>query len=316
MTHWTAADIPSQADRTVIVTGANSGIGYHTALELALRGAHVIAACRSAERGADAVARIRAERPAASVEARVLDLADLESVRAFAHAYLGEGRELDLLVNNAAVMGVPERHESPQGFELQFATNHLGGFALTGLLLPAMRDVAGSRIVTVSSLNHRAGRIHFDDLQLEHSYGPYVAYNQSKLANALFVLELDRRLRASSAQTISVGAHPGYTHTALQTTGPRLDHTTLGARVLGVLTRIAGQSPPMGALPTLFAATAPGVHGGQYFGPSGPGESRGYPRLVEYSAASHDRSVAERLWAISEELTSVSYDLTRVVPAE
>jgi NAD(P)-dependent dehydrogenase (short-subunit alcohol dehydrogenase family) len=309
MSRWTAADIPDLRGRRAVVTGANSGIGLATALELARHGAEVTMAVRDEGRGADAVRLVREKVPDARVEMRILDLADLDSVRSFAAAYLAEPPAPDLLVNNAGVMGVPQRKTSAQGFELQFATNHLGHFALTGLLLAAMRDVEGSRVVTVSSLVHKRGRIHFDDLQLEDGYAPYVAYDQSKLANALFTLELDRRLRASGAETISVGAHPGLTLTKLQFTGPRLGSTTVAARMLGVGVRLAGQSPERGALPTLYAATAPDVIGGEYFGPSGLGEARGGPVRVSYSAAAHDEELARRLWDVSEEETGVSFGL-------
>jgi NAD(P)-dependent dehydrogenase (short-subunit alcohol dehydrogenase family) len=307
MPHWTTANIEQQTGRVAVVTGANSGIGYQIALELARHGARVIAACRDPRRGAEAVARMRAEVPSVAVELGILDLADLDSVHGFAQGFLGREGRLDLLVNNAAVMAVPDRHESAQGFELQLATNHLGHFALTGLLMPAIRDLPGSRVVTVTSLNHRPGHIHFDDLQLERSYTPYRAYNQSKLANAMFTLELERRLKAHAAETISVGAHPGFTCTALQWKGPRLGRTTLEARALGVLTRVFGQSEAMGALPVLYAAVAPRVYGGEYFGPDGVGEARGHPERVEYSPRSHDRTTASKLWSVSEELTGVRF---------
>jgi NAD(P)-dependent dehydrogenase (short-subunit alcohol dehydrogenase family) len=309
MTKWTSADMPDLNGRRAIVTGANSGIGFETALELARHGAQVVMTARDEGRGNDAVWRVREKVPDAQVELGMLDLADLDSVRAFARQQLAEAPRLDVLVNNAGVMGIPGRRESVQGYELQFATNHLGHFALTGLLLPTMLDVRGSRVVTVSSAVHRRGAIHFDDLQLERGYAPYVAYGQSKLANALFTLELDRRLRAAGADTISVGAHPGLTLTNLQFAGPRMDGTTFGVRAMEQGIRVAGQRAPEGALPTLYAATAPDVEGGEYFGPSSLAETRGAPKRVGYSAAAHDEDVARRLWEVSEEETGVTFGL-------
>ena len=221
-TGWSPADMPDQHGRTALVTGANSGIGFHVAAELAGQGAHVLLASRDADRGRAARAAIVRELPTASIELVGLDLADLDSVARLADQILDRPAGLDLLINNAGVMAVPRRLTTAAGFELQFGTNHLGHFALTGRLLPAMAARPGSRVVTVSSLNHRLGSIRLDDLQSEHGYGPWRAYNQSKLANALFTLELDRRLRAAGAETISVGAHPGYSHTSLQYSGPRL----------------------------------------------------------------------------------------------
>jgi NAD(P)-dependent dehydrogenase (short-subunit alcohol dehydrogenase family) len=213
---------------------------------------------------------------------------------------------LDLLVNNAGVMAVPQRRTTAQGFELQFGTNHLGHFALTGRLLPALLGRQGSRIVTVTSLNHRRGSIRLDDLQSERGFGPWPAYNQSKLANALFTLELDRRLRAAGASTISVGAHPGWIRTELQYRGPRLGGG-ISARALGLLTRLVGQSAGRGALAVLRAATDPQVEGSDYLGPHGPGEVRGFPHTVRYSKAAHDQQVAGRLWEASEALTGVTF---------
>jgi NAD(P)-dependent dehydrogenase (short-subunit alcohol dehydrogenase family) len=306
-TRWAAANIPGQHGRTVLVTGANSGIGFHQALELARRSAHVLLASRNAGRGRAARAAIMGELPAASVELVCLDLADLDSVRRLADQLLDRAGELDLLINNAGVMGVPHRQTTVQGFELQFGTNHLGHFALTIRLLPALLRCPGSRVVTVSSLNHRMGSIRLDDLQSEHGYGPWRAYNQSKLANALFTLELDRRLRAARAVTISVGAHPGYSHTELQYHGPRLGGGGISARALGLVTRFAAQPAAHGALPVLRAATDPQAHGGDYYGPSGPGEIRGSPRKVHYAKTAHDEQLASRLWQASEALTGVTF---------
>ena len=255
------------------MTGANSGIGFHEALELARRGAHVLLGCRDAGRGEAALGAIQRAVPAASAEVAVLDLADLDSVARLAGRLVDRDGGLDLLINNAGVMAVPRRQVTAQGFELQFGTNHLGHFALTGRLLPALLRRPGSRVVTVSSLNHRMGAIRLDDLQSERRYGPWRAYNQSKLANALFTLELEHRLRAAGAATISVGAHPGFSHTELQFRGPRLGGGGLTAQALGLFTRLAAQPAAAGALPVLMAATDPHAHGGDYYGPGGPGRA-------------------------------------------
>lgn len=305
---WAAADMPGQHGRTALVTGANSGIGFHEALELARKGAHVLLACRDVGRGQAARAAIVGEVPAASVELVELDLADLDSVARLAGQLLDRGGGLDLLINNAGVMAVPRRQSTAQGFELQLGTNHLGHFALTGRLLPALLRRPGSRVVTVSSLNHRMGSIRLENLQSERDYGRWRAYNQSKLANALFTLELDRRLRAAAASTLSVGAHPGYSRTGLQYSGPRLgDGGGIFARVMGLATRFLGQPAARGALPVLRAATDPQAHGGDYYGPGGLGEGRGSPRKVRYAETAHDEQLAGRLWQVSEALTGVRF---------
>jgi NAD(P)-dependent dehydrogenase (short-subunit alcohol dehydrogenase family) len=306
-TRWAAADMPGQHGRTALVTGASSGIGFHQALELARHGAHVLLAGRNPGRGRAACTAITGEVPAASVEFVALDLADLDSVRHLGGELCGRAEGLDLLINNAGVMAVPHRQTTAQGFELQFGTNHLGHFALTVRLLPALLRRPGSRVVTVSSLNHRMGSIRPDDLQAEHGYGPWQAYNQSKLANALFTLELDRRLRAAAASTLSVGAHPGYSHTELQYRGPRLGGGGIWARVMGLVTPFAAQPAARGALPVLRAATDPEAHGGDYYGPGGPGELRGFPRKVRYAKKAHDEQLAGRLWQASESLTGVTF---------
>ena len=306
-TGWAVADMPDQHGRTALVTGANSGIGFHAALELARKGAHVLLACRDPSRGRAARTAILQQVPAASIELVQLDLADIGSVQRLASQVLDRGEGLDLLINNAGVMAVPHRQTTAQGFELQFGTNHLGHFALTGRLLPALLACPGSRVVTVSSLNHRMGSIRLDDLQSERGYGPWRAYNQSKLANALFTLELDRRLRVADADTISVGAHPGYSHTELQYSGPRLGGAGISAQILGLVTRFAAQPAARGALPVLCAATDPQAHGGDYYGPGGPGQSRGSPRKVHYAKTAHEEQLASRLWQASEALTGVTF---------
>ena len=302
---WAAADMPDLHGRTALVTGANSGIGFHAALELARHGAVVLLACRDAGRGESACRAIRQQAPEAAVDLAALDLADLDSVAGLADQVLGHAGGLDLLVNNAGVMAVPGRQVTAQGFELQFGTNHLGHFALTVRLLPALLARPGSRVVTVSSLVHRLGSIRLDDLQSEHGYGRWRAYSQSKLANALFTLELDRRLRAAGAATISVGAHPGYTSTGLMHSGPRLGGGGVFAQVMGLAAPFTGQSAARGALPVLRAATDPGAQGGDYYGPRGPGEMRGAPRKVRYTRTARDEHLARELWQASEHLTGV-----------
>jgi NAD(P)-dependent dehydrogenase (short-subunit alcohol dehydrogenase family) len=284
---------------TAVVTGANSGLGLQTVVGLARRGASVVLACRNEERGAAALKWARDASGSAALTLRQLDLGNLESVRAFSRAWAGP---LDLLVNNAGVMATPLRRTA-DGFEQQFGINHLGHFALTGLLLDALRQSASPRVVTVSSLAHKRGRINFDDLFANSRYRPWRAYNQSKLANLLFTMELDRRVRAAGLPLISVAAHPGLSTTNL-TAGMR------GAAVLdlvGGFFRLMGQSDVNGAKPILLAATGAQVHGGDYYGPDGPGETRGNPVLVAPAPSVLDEEVAARLWAVSEELTGVTY---------
>jgi NAD(P)-dependent dehydrogenase (short-subunit alcohol dehydrogenase family) len=310
MAGWTADDIPDQSGTTVLVTGGNSGLGYETVLQLARKGARVLMAARDHARGTAALERLGAEAPGSQAELAQIDLADLTSVERFADGFLAGGQELDALINNAGVMAIPHRETTAQGYERQFGTNHLGHFALTGRLLPALVRRPGRRVVTVSSNRHKSAKsIDFDDLQAEHGYRPWGAYDQSKLANAMFVLELDRRLRAAGLDVVSAGAHPGFAHTNLQVSGPRSGGTSLVARGMGLATRLFAQPARDGALPTLYAATAADVHGGDYFGPDGPGEMRGHhPTLVHFSAAAHDQAAAARLWEVSEELTGVTFE--------
>ena len=310
---WTTADIPDQTGRTVVITGANAGIGYHTALQLAAKGATVLLASRDPERGRAAHQRIMASAPAARVEVVGLDLADLDSVQWLADQVLAGHEGLDVLVNNAGVMGVPNRRLTAQGFELQFGTNHLGHFALTGRLLPALLARPASRVVTVSSAMHRLGRLELEDPNGERRYRRWQAYNASKLANALFSLELDRRLRAAGAATASVGAHPGYARTGLQTTGPRLGDgrplsiEAVSAGAVELFTRLTAQPAAQGALAVLRAATDPEVAGGDYLGPDGFGGGRGWPVKAQYSKTAQDEQMARRLWTVSERLTGVSF---------
>ena len=309
MSRWTAAAIPDQSGRTAVVTGANGGLGFHITRELARAGAAVVLAVRDERRGKEAAEAIRAELPDAELEVVPLDLADLDSVRAFADDW--QGRPLDLLINNAGIMAVPERRTTAQGFELQFGVNHLGHFALTGLLLPALLARPGARVVTVSSNGHKMfAALPLKDPRAEHGYAQWGTYTGSKLANALFTLELDRRLRAADAGTASMGAHPGYSKTHLVTTGPREGgRRKLTAAALGPFTALVGQDAAIGALPVLYAATVTDLPGGSYVGPSGLGEFWGYPAVTSYSAKARSESLAQRLWAASEEWTGVTFPL-------
>ena len=300
---WTAEEIPDQHGRTAIVTGANSGLGRVVARELARHGAKVIVASRDNAKGAEAAKAITAAFPSSTVEAERLDLADLSSVRAFADRIRAGNDHIDLLINNAGVMAAPYQRTA-DGFELQFGTNHLGHFAVTGLLLPLLHKLPEARVVTVSSLNHRGGNIEFDDLTGERRYSRWGAYAQSKLANLLFAFELDRRLKSAGWGLISVAAHPGYSATNLQLSGP-LPHERL---VMRLSNRLFAQSAEIGALPSLFAATAPGLKGGSYVGPDGLGEIRGHPVIVQATRRAYDAEEARRLWDISQRLTGVTYD--------
>jgi NAD(P)-dependent dehydrogenase (short-subunit alcohol dehydrogenase family) len=300
---WTAADVPDQTGRIAVVTGANSGLGLAAARALAAAGADVVLACRNTGKGDDAATSIRAAVPAATVSVESLDLSSLASIREFAERF-GSGHDgLDLLINNAGVMA-PPRRETADGFELQLGTNHLGHFALTGLLLGEMQGREDARVVTVSSTAHKFGRINFDNLQGERRYFRWSAYGQSKLANLLFARELDRRLRAAGSAVKSLAAHPGYAATNLQSASPPLIDRT----VMAVTNRLLGQSPEMGALSELYAATRPNLDGGLFIGPDGFEEQRGYPQVVSPVKAGRDEAVAARLWDVSEELTGVSYD--------
>jgi NAD(P)-dependent dehydrogenase (short-subunit alcohol dehydrogenase family) len=303
MAKWTTADIPDQSGRVAVITGANTGLGYETALALAEHGAHVVLAVRNLDKGKDAVARITANSPQADVALQELDLTSLESVRAAAEQLRSDYDRIDLLINNAGVMYTP-KSTTKDGFELQFGTNHLGHFAFTGLLLDRLLPVAGSRVVTVSSVGHRIlADIHFDDLQWERRYNRVAAYGQAKLSNLLFTYELQRRL-APHGTTIAVAAHPGMSDTELMRNMP--------AALNFAFERIAplvAQNPAAGALPQLRAATDPGVLGGQYYGPDGFAETQGHPKVVASSAKSHDVERQHRLWSVSEELTGVVYSV-------
>jgi NAD(P)-dependent dehydrogenase (short-subunit alcohol dehydrogenase family) len=298
---WTARNVPDQTGRTAVITGANTGIGYEAAKVLAERGATVVLAVRDVARGQTAADQILTAVPQAQIRVRHLDLASLASVKEAGEDLAATYQTIDLLINNAGVMWTPRRLTA-DGFELQLGTNHLGHFAFTGLLLERLLGTPGSRVVTISSQAHRSGRISFDDLHLEHDYRPHRAYAQSKLANLMFTYELQRRLAAAKAETIVVAAHPGLARTELVRYAPapiRMLNLALG--------RLFSQNSAMGALPTLRAATDPAVRGSQYYGPSGAGETRGYPKLVDSNRISHNVAVQQRLWTVSEELTKVTY---------
>ena len=302
---WTAAQMPSQAGKTVLVTGANSGIGYQAALEFARHGAHVLLGCRSEGKGKAALERLQREVPNASVELAVLDMASLASIRAFATKFVERGDSLDILVNNAGVMALPARELTADGFERQFGTNHLGHFALTGLLFSALGKAVAPRVVTVASLAHRNGKINFDDLQSERKYVPWDAYNDSKLANILFAKELDRRSRAAGLPLLSVPVHPGVSKTSIIDNGP--GSRGLKMKVMKLVAPLLMQDDAMGALPTEYAATSVDVRGGEYIGPDGMGEIKGHPKVVQPRPQALDETTARRLWEVSEQLTGVRF---------
>ncbi|GAC1508647.1 MAG: oxidoreductase [Candidatus Dormibacteraceae bacterium] len=291
----------------MIVTGANSGLGRIVARELAVHGAKVIIASRDIAKSAEAAKAITSALPSSTVDAAQLDLANLSSIRAFADHIRAGNDHIDLLINNAGVMAAPYGRTA-DGFELQFGTNHLGHFALTGLLLPLLNKPPYARVVTVASNSHKRGQMRFNDLGGERHYSRWGAYAQSKLANLLFAFELDRRLKAGGWGLISVAAHPGYAATNLQLSGPP-PHERLVMRMSNWL---FAQSAEMGALPLLFAATAANLQGGSYVGPDGTGEMRGHPALVQATKRAYDREDARQLWDISERLTGVVYDFAHV----
>jgi NAD(P)-dependent dehydrogenase (short-subunit alcohol dehydrogenase family) len=306
---WTAEFIPSLAGRRVLITGANSGIGFEAARELARKGAEIILPARSMAKAQDAVDRIRREIQSASIIPCVLDLASLASVREFASWFSGRypGPSIDLLINNAGVMAIPKRELTVDGFERQFATNFLGPFALTALLYPHVRQREGNRIVIVSSSVTKQARIDFNNLQSEHRYSPMVqAYSQSKLADSLFALELQRRLAKAGSPVSVTSAHPGYAITNLQISGP--GNGLSAFRVISsILKPFLSQDAVHGALPTLFAAVAPGAAPGGYYGPDGLFELKGYPKAVPIPARAQDPKVAERLWGEAERLTGAAF---------
>ena len=305
---WTESDIPDVTGYVVLVTGANSGIGFHTARALAEHGATVVMGCRNPDKAEAAAAEIDALEPIGSVELSELDLSDLRSVEAAADRFRESHDRLDVLINNAGLMATPNQRTA-QGFEMQIGVNHLGHFALTGLLVDTLLKTPGSRVVSVSSQGHRPGRIDLDDLNSDRSYSAWPAYFQSKLANLLFTNELQRRFVAADSDSIAVAAHPGASRT-------NLGHESAGGvlsavmeRTRPLIERVMSQDAAMGALPTLRAATDPDVAGGEYYGPAGLGEMKGHPTRVGMSSRAKDEDVARRLWEISEHLTEVTYPI-------
>jgi len=302
---WTTKDIPSQAGRLAVVTGANTGLGYETALELAGAGAEVVVAARSPDKGAAAVARILAAHPGAKVRLELLDLARLADVAAFAERIAGGHDKLDLLINNAGVMMPPRRQVTTDGFELQFGVNYLAHYALTARLLPLLRRGTAPRVVNLSSGAHHSGQINFDDLQWSKGYRPWPAYSQSKLAMLMFAFELDRRSRAGGWGIMSNAAHPGYARTDLIASGPGTN--SLMARLGVFLQPVMSQDAAQGALPQLLAATSPDAVGGGYYGPSRLFELVGPPKVARVAKQAKDEAVAKRLWEVSETLTGVGF---------
>jgi NAD(P)-dependent dehydrogenase (short-subunit alcohol dehydrogenase family) len=310
---WKAADIPSLAGKRVLITGGNSGIGYHAALKLARKGAQVTLACRDRQRGEAALARLDADSPSAHTQLVILDLASLSSVRDFAEKELAQHRPLHILINNAGVMAPPKRLQTADGFELQFGTNVLGHFALTALLMPALEQAAAvspdrPRVVTIASIAHKRGQLNFDDLQSTKTYSPMKAYQQSKLADLIFTFELDRRLRAANSRVMSVAAHPGVASTNLFQAGDYSLFEKTVRNLAGHAIGIVLNTDSEGALPTLYAATAPGAEDGGYYGPQGFQEMRG--EVVERAIVApqaRDTSAATRLWQVCEDLTGIKF---------
>jgi NAD(P)-dependent dehydrogenase (short-subunit alcohol dehydrogenase family) len=304
MTSWTANDIPNLAGRIAIVTGATSGIGFEAALALARKGAETVLAVRDSVRGEACAERIRAQHPDARLRVMALDLASQASVRDFAEAATAALPAIDILLNNAGLGFQPTRSVTKDDFERQFGTNHLGHFALTGRLIPALLKSASPRVVTIASLAHRRGRINFDDLQSEQKYSGNAAYSQSKLANLMFALELNRRASLAGSKLLSAAAHPG-----LSTTGfiAATEMPGWQRAIGGAVMNLLGQDAAHGALPGLYAATMPDVAGGQYWGPDGMREMRGAPALAKIFPQAADQAAAARLWTVSETLTGVTF---------
>jgi NAD(P)-dependent dehydrogenase (short-subunit alcohol dehydrogenase family) len=311
---WTVADIPSQAGRRALITGANSGIGFFAALELARRGAHVLLACRDAAKGESALARIRAQVPAASAEVVLLDLGSLDSVRAVSAMQIRRGFPLDLLINNAGVYAPKKRLDTANGFEIQFGTNVLAHFALTALLLPALERAAAThsqrpRVVTIASISHKRGRLDFDDLQSARNYDPSRSYEQSKLANLMLAFELDRRLRGAGAPAsaiMSVAAHPGVANTNLFQNGEYSSFERFARSAAGAAIGLLLNTQQQGTVPTLFAATSSEAVDGGYYGPQAFREMRGGDvGPAKVAAQAHDEQAAARLWSVCERLTGI-----------
>ena len=306
---WTASDVPDQSGKTFVITGSNSGIGYEAALVLAQRGAEVILACRSQEKGQKALEQLRAGAPGAKAKLMKLDLSSLASVRAFADQVKSEHGRIDALINNAGLMAIP-RATTADGFEMQLGTNHLGHFALTGLLFGRLLETGSARVVNVASQAHRMGKINFADLMGEKRYEKWSAYGQSKLANLLFTFELQRRIEKkwpSATPVAALACHPGYSATELQGKGPELEKSAFNAFIMKVGNGILAQSAAMGALPTLRAACDPDAKSGEYYGPAGIGEMAGPPVKVGCTTAARDPETAKKLWERSVELTKVDF---------
>ncbi len=303
---WQLGDLIPQDGRTVVITGGNSGIGFEAAKVLAQMDARVIIACRDRNKAQTACEQITADHASAAIESVALDLASLRSIRACADELHRRCERLDVLINNAGVMAIPHR-KTEDGFEMQLGVNHLGHFALTALLYPLLKSAGGARVVTVSSLAHLIGFINFANLHGRVFYEPWMAYAQSKLANLLFAYEFDRRLRAASVDVASIACHPGIASTNLGYAGPRMLGSPLGETLVQLYTSIVAQSAADGALPTLYAGFAPEAQGGDYIGPDGIGEMRGYPRKVSSSFMSRSQSIARQLWRASEEATGIRF---------
>lgn len=303
---WNLSDIPDLTNKIVIVTGANSGIGFEASKALASKNASVIMACRNQEKGLRAVEIIKQELPHASLKVMELDLADLSLVGEFAVKFINQNKQLDILLNNAGIMQTPQM-QTKNGFELQLGTNHLGHFALTGLLLDLLVETKDSRVITLSSIAHRMGKIDFNDIMLEKNYSGMQAYGNSKLANLLFAYEFQRRLEKEHKSTISVAAHPGYSNTNLQQNGPRLGGRRFFYWFYKLGNRLAAQSAEKGVLPILCAATCRAIRGSDYIGPNRLFESRGSPKKVRSNNESYDEETARKLWKMSEELTGIIY---------
>lgn len=304
MNKWTTGKIEDLNGKRIVITGSSHGIGYEAAEILAAKGAEVVLAVRNSEKGERAAAKIRSMNVSQPVVVMVLDLADLESVKRFAEEFKSRYDRLDVLINNAGVM-IPPYKKTKDGFELQFGTNHLGHFALTGQLLPVLMNTPLSRIVSISSIAARRAKIHFDNLDGSKGYRPMKFYRQSKLANLMFAIELQKRLESAGSSTISVACHPGISATNLLSRGK--EHET--GRVMKALLRLVAQPASMGALPTLCAATHPDLRGGEYIGPEGPGNTRGYPVLNNDPARVYKPDISARLWEVSEALTGTRYSI-------
>jgi NAD(P)-dependent dehydrogenase (short-subunit alcohol dehydrogenase family) len=307
---WTIEDIPQLKGKIVIVTGANSGLGFYTAKALAARQAKVIMACRSITKGQEALRLIKKMIPEADLVLLELDLADLQSVRNFSNQIHSGYKKLDMLINNAGLMAIPF-HKTADGFEMQFGVNHLGHFALTGLLMDLLLKTPDARIINVSSMAHRMGKIRFEDVNWDKGYSKWKAYGMSKLANLLFTEELVRRLNGHSDQLKVTAAHPGYADTELQSKGAEMKGSKLSAKLFRFANKLVAQSGEMGALPTLYAATAPDVKQAGYYGPGGILKMKGYPAADQPKQDLMDPEVARKLWELSEEMTGVKFGLPR-----